>query len=86
MGQDSVQDRNVVAKRLTRGRGCDDHNVTSGQRFLNRVGLVRVELLNAPFLEDFDNERIEAFRKACIPRILRGKMFDVRNALLQSAR
>ena len=82
MGQDSVQDRNVVAKRLARGRGCDDHDVVSGQRFLNRVGLVSVELLNAPFLEHFDNEWIEAFRRARVPGILRRKVLDVRDALL----
>ena len=86
MRQQGVQHRNVVAQRLARGGGRHDHNISSGQRFLHRVGLVSVELLDASFLEHFDKKWIEAFRKARVRGILRRKVLDVRNALLQSAR
>ena len=45
--QDRVQDRRVVAERLARRRRRDDDDVAAGERVLDRLGLMRVELLDA---------------------------------------
>ena len=46
--QDRVQHRRVVAERFARGGRRDGDDVAPGEHVLERLGLVRVELLDAP--------------------------------------
>ena len=59
----AVQDRRVVAERLARRRRRDHHDVTAGQRVLDRLGLMRVELRDPARLKRPQQTRIERRRK-----------------------
>ena len=61
--QDRVQDRRVVAERLARRGRRDDHDVAAGERVVDGLGLVRVELLDAARRQRGAQARIDRARE-----------------------
>ena len=62
-----VQDRRVVTERLARGRRRDDDDVAAGERVVDRLGLMRVELIDAARLQRLLQPRVERLRKRRVP-------------------
>ncbi len=70
IGQQGLQDRQVVAQCLARGSGRDDCNVPARQRGLHCLGLVGVETAQAPRLARRHQACIEPRRPRPVARRL----------------
>src|SRR5438034_1626996 len=83
--RDRVEDRQVVAKRFTRGRRRYDDGVTSRMRRLERRGLVRIELVDAAPTQGRGDASLEPFGERRIARRARGHALPPRDQLLELA-
>ncbi len=72
--QDAADDGRVVAERLPRCRRRDDHDVAARERVVDRLGLVRVELLDAARPEGAAQPIVERCRKRCVLGGHRGQL------------
>ncbi len=72
--QDPVEDRQVVAERLARGRGRDHHDVLAPAHALERLALVAVEARVAARLERRPQLRVEGLGEGDDPRLLGREM------------
>ena len=66
--ENAVEDRRVVAERLARRRRRDDDDVPPGQRVLDGLGLVRVELRDAARAERPPEPGVDRLRKGRVGR------------------
>ena len=64
-----MQHRRVVTEGFARGCRCDHHDVSAGQRVIDRFGLVGVELLDSARRQRLRQSPVERLRKR---RELRG--------------
>ena len=82
IGHDGVQDGHVVAERLAgRRRGRHDH-VASRQGVRHRLGLVRVDLIDAARGVDREQPRVDGLRKRGVTGRGRGEPSDGRDAMI----
>ena len=74
IGQQAVEDRQVVAERLAAGRRGDDRDMLAAQARGDRLGLMRIELADASRRHRLDEPGIEARRERRIARAARRHM------------
>ena len=74
IGQQAVEDRQVVAERLAAGRRGDDRDMLAAQARGDRLGLMRIELADASRRHRLDEPGIEARRKRRIAHAARRHM------------
>src|SRR5579859_5170094 len=76
IGEQFVQDRQVVAERLAASRRGDDDGVVACVNFTESLGLMRVKLCNAARCKDFRKSRVDRFGDRLKNRLSRGLMPD----------